>query len=407
MSSPTPPVAPRTPTINVPGSSQGLSPGDPRAGLPPRINVPGSSQGLNPGDPQVRLDAANAQLKKAKADIVSLQARKSYLKKPNAKDKKAMAAYRAKLAQYDLQIQKAKVTVATLQRQIPDLQNRVYESTGQYDKLLTGANRDAFMALQSIFNSYGLGSLAPKIYEMVKNGESADTISIQLQDTDEYKKRFAGNEARKKNGLPVYSAAEYLSIESSFDQIMRSSGFPPGFYDTRQDFADWIGRNISPKEIQDRVDLATQAAILSNPQYRAALNQMGIDNNHLAAYFLDDKRALPYLQKAAATAQVGAEALRQNLSFDQAYAEQLATQGVSADQARQGYEQIASSLDTLRALGGIYGEEWTQRTSEEATFGTSAAAVKKQGRLLSQERGAFSGAAGGARAGLGGTGGQR
>ena len=141
--------------------------------------------------------------------------------------------------------------------------------------------------------------------------------------------------------------------------------------------------------------MASQATILANPEYRAALNKMGIDDAHLTAYFLDSSRALPYLQKAAATAQVGAEALRNNLQFDQGYAENLATMGVSADQARQGYQQIAGELDTLKALGGYYGEEWNQQQSEAATFGTagSTAAQKKQQRLLSQERGQFSGGA--------------
>lgn len=373
----------------------------------PTINVGGSSQGLNPSDPQMRLDAANAQLKRTTAEITALQAQRSYLKKPNAKDKKAMAAYRAKLAQYDLRIKKAKTTMADLKKQIPDLQNKVWVANGQYDKLLTGSNRDAFMALQAVFKSYGLESLAPKIYEMVKNGESADTISLQLQDTKEYKQRFAGNEARKAAGLPVLSPAEYLSTEASYQQIMRQSGFPVGFYDTRNDFADFIGKNVSPTELQDRVNMATQAAILSNPEYRKALNQMGVDNAHLAAYFLDTDRAIPYLQKAAATAQIGSEALRNNLMFDTSYAEQLATQGISAEQARAGYQQIAQSLQTYENLGAMYGEAFNQRTAEQAVLEGQAEAVAKQKRLLSQERGAFSGGAGGGRAGLGQAGGQR
>lgn len=354
--------------------------------------------GRPPQTTSQQLDAAKAQLKGEQAKMKIYQMQKAHLKKPNPKDKKAVAKYKAQQSKYDALIKASGAKIKSLQVNIPKLQNKYYEETGQYDKLLTGSNRDAYLALKSLFDSYGLGSLADKIYNYVKNGESADTISIQLQDTPEYKQRFAGNEERKKNGLPVLSPADYLATETSYKQIMAQAGMPAGFYDQNSDFNNWIGKNISPSEIQNRVDMATQATVLSNPDYRKALNQMGIDDAHLTAYFLDTNRALPYLQKAAATAQVGAEMLRNNLQFDQSYAEQLATMGVSADQARQGYQQIAGELDTMNALGSVYGEDWNLKQSEAATFGTEGgvAAQAKQRRLLSQERGAFGGREGSA-----------
>lgn len=290
---------------------------------------------------------------------------------------------------------------------IADVQNKIYLREGQYDKLLSGSNRDAFMAVNALFKSYGLETLAPKIYEFVKNGYSADTISILLQDTSEYKSRFAGNEDRKKAGLPVLSPAEYLATESSYRQIMQSAGLPSGFYDQPSDFNKWISRNVSPSEIQSRVDLAAQATVLANPDYRKALNQMGISDSELTAYFLNPDKALPLLQKSAATAAVGAAALGQGLTFDKAYSEQLALEGISADEARSGYSQVASELETMRALGKIYGQEWSQRTSEEAAFQGSGEAINKKARLMSAERGAFSGSTGGARGGLSQAGGAR
>jgi hypothetical protein len=353
------------------------------------------------------LSDARRKLAEQQQQIKTLEAKKKALKKPNPKDKKATAAYKAKLAAYDSTLKKYKALEVKYKGQVADYQNRVWEASGQYDKLLKGTERDAYMAINALFKTYGLDSLAGKIYDYVKNGYSADTISILLQDTKEYKTRFSGNEARKTAGLPVLSPAEYLATESTYRQIMQEAGLPPGFYDSPTDFSGWIGKNISPKEVQSRVDLATQATILSNPDYRKALNQMGIDNGQITAYFLDTDRALPYIQKAAATAQIGAEALTQNLTFDVGFAEEMATRGISAEQARSGYAQIASELDTMRALGMQYGEEWNQRTGEQAAFGLGADAAQKKGRLLSRERGAFSGGSGGARAGLGSRGGAK
>lgn len=301
----------------------------------------------------------------------------------------------------------AKASLDAISKSYANLQNKYYEATGQYDKLLSGTNRDAFLAITTLFKSYGLESLAGKIYDYVKNGYSGDTISILLQDTTEYKTRFAGNEARLKAGLPVLSAGEYLATEASYRQIMESAGMPIGFYDQSSDFVKWIGKNVSPTEIQSRVDMAVQATTLAPVNYRKALEQMGISQSEMAAYFLDPARALPFLQKSAATAAIGAEALQQGLSFDQSYAEQLAMRGVTASQAHEGYGQVASELQTMQGLGSIYGQDWTQRESEESAFGTSAEATRKKAGLLSQERGAFSGGSGGARAGLGGRGGQK
>lgn len=277
----------------------------------------------------------------------------------------------------------------------------------KYENQLKGSQRDAYLAIKALFTTYGLESLAPKIFEYVKNGYSADTISILLQDSTEYKTRFAGNDARIKAGLPVLSAGEYLAVEASYRQVMESAGMPIGFYDQPSDFTKWIAKNTSPSEIQSRVDLATQATALAPPSYRKALQQMGISTAEMAAYFLDPTKALPFLQKSAATAAIGAEALQQNLTFDQGYAEQLALRGVTASQAQQGYSQVAQELDTMTDLGQIYGSEWTQRLSEESAFGTSAAATAQKSQLIGRERGSFSGAAGAAKGGLAQSGGAK
>ena len=279
-------------------------------------------------------------------------------------------------------------------------QNKYYEVTGQYDKLLTGANRDAFMALETLFKGYGLDSLAGKIYDYVKNGYSSDTISILLQDTPEYKARFKGNEARLKAGLPVLSPADYINTENAYRQVLRASGLPSGFYDSNDDFTNWISKDVSPTEVQSRVDLATQATALANPYYKQALNQMGIDDGHMAAYFLDADKSLPLLQKAAATAAIGGAALSQGVAFNQSYAEQLATIGVTATQAQQGYQQVAQELGTMQNLGAIYGQHFGQAEEEQSVFGTSAEAINKKASLVGREQGAFSGATGGAAGGL-------
>lgn len=374
----------------------------------PPGSIPGAPGSFNPtGNPTEILKKYDDQISRTNSTLKGLELQLRMLKKPHSKDKKGLAAYTATKAKITARIAEYKASLKSLTDKRAGAQNKVWESSGQYENLLKGTERDAFMAINALFKNYGLETLAGKIYDYVKNGYSADTISILLQDTQEYKSRFAGNEARKKAGLPVLSPGEYLATESSFRQIMQQAGLPAGFYDQPSDFNTWIGKNVSPSEIQTRVDLASQATVLANPDYKRALNMMGISDGEMTAYFLNPDRALPYLQKSAATAAIGGQALAQGLTFDQAYSEQLALQGISQEEAQQGYSMVAQELETMQNLGKIYGESWNQRSSEEALFEGSGEALKKKGRLLSAERGAFAGGTGGARAGLGQRGGAR
>lgn len=288
------------------------------------------------------------------------------------------------------------------------LQNSVYEASGQYEKLLSGANRDAYSALKSLFNQYGLGSLAGKIYGFIKEGHGADTIALELQDTKEYKTRFAANETRAKNGLAVLSPADYLSTEAAYRQILSSAGLPKGFYDNPADFQNWIAGDVSPTEIKSRVDLATAATGQANPEYKNALFKMyGINESDLTAYFLDRKTAEPILKKQAAAGAIGAAAIRRGFAANTLDLESYATIGITADQAEQAYSQIADGFESMLGIAGRYGTNWSQREAEQEVFTPGAArsvgaesAAEKGKRLKSQERAAFAGQQGSSVQGL-------
>lgn len=269
---------------------------------------------------------------------------------------------------------------------------------------LTGEQRDAYAAITNLFNTYGLGSLAPKIFEYIKNGFSADTISILLQDTPEYKQRFAGNEARKNKGLPVLSPAEYLSTEASYRQLMRQAGLPEGFYDQPSDFSDFIGKDVSPTELKQRVDIASQYTTLASPEAKRALSQMyGIDEGHITAYFLDPERSAASIQKQAAAAAIGAEALKRGLNIS-GNAEAYALAGVNAQQAAQAYGAIADQLPGYQAISRIYGVEVGQEQLEAALLGAPNAEAQKGAqnvtRLASWNRARAQGVSGAGQSGL-------
>src|SRR5690606_26322730 len=81
---------------------------------------------------------------------------------------------------------------------------------------LSGAQQNAYEAMLAVLRSYGLESLAGVLLQFFQDGLSEAEINIRIQETAEYKARFAGNEERRRQGLPVLSPAEYLSVEATY-----------------------------------------------------------------------------------------------------------------------------------------------------------------------------------------------
>lgn len=310
---------------------------------------------------------------------------------------RAIAAQKTRLAT------QSKARQTALER-IPALQTKYYEASGQFELLLTGENRDAYAALRSLFNQYGLGTLAPKIYEYAKQGYGGDVISLLLQDTTEYKTRFAANETRRKAGLPVLSPAEYLETENAYRQLLQASGLPKGFYDSPTDFTNWLAGDVSPSEVKSRIDLAVGSTMQANPATKQALAQMyGVDQSFITAYYLDEKRALPLLQKQAQAAQYGGEALKRGLAANVGNLEDFVTAGLSLSQVSEGFQAVAQALPNVQAIASRFGETFTQSELERDIIGgvqPSGLGEPRRKRLASQERALFSGFGGATPGGL-------
>lgn len=255
---------------------------------------------------------------------------------------------------------------------------------------LNGADRDAAVALTNLFKSYGLGSLAPVILDFVRQGYSADTVSILLQQTPEYKQRFSANDKRLAAGLPVLSPAEYLATEASYRQIMSAAGLPIGFYDQPSDFTNWIASDVSPTEVQSRVQEASNLVNQADPNTLAYFRQH-YTTGDLVAYALDQKKALPLIQKQVQAAEIGGAALNQGLSIGTDRAEQLANAGVTQSQAQSGFGFVQENLAATQKLGDIYGTQVSQEDLVNEVFNNDAAATQKRRTLASKERASFGG----------------
>ena len=264
---------------------------------------------------------------------------------------------------------------------------------------------DAFAVLESGFKEAGIDD--PEFFRELKKfmvlGYGPERATLELRKTKAYQTRFAGNQARLDAGLNVLSEAAYLELENSYMETLRAYGqqgfFGPDKKLAKSKMAQLIGNDISATEFKDRIDTVVTRVNNSDPAIKNTLKSFyGIGDEDLVGYFLNPKENLPRLQEKVAAAEIGSAALAQKgLTTSVASAEALAKLGITKEQARAGYQDIAEVLPTGSKLGQIYDEEgidYTQKTAEEEVFGQLESAKRKRLRLAEKEIASFSGSSG-------------
>lgn len=261
---------------------------------------------------------------------------------------------------------------------------------------LSGSQQSAFDLFLQILGGYGLdigGDFVDVLKQFVIDGYTPDQIDLiapELQKTTAWKTRFPGWDARVAAGYNQISVGEYLQLENQYKRIMQENGLPAGFYDDPSDFGAWIGNNVSPDEIRDRVNIAGNAARQVDPTARNLLTKFyGVTAGDLTAYFLDQSRALPTLDRQYKAANVAGWAVRSGLDASSAARyEDLVDKGVTVDQAASAYGTIAQLNKTVGGLAGIYGDSYNQTDAEnDVFFGQS----EKRRKIVGQEQATFGG----------------
>lgn len=255
------------------------------------------------------------------------------------------------------------------------------------------ATQNAADALTSLFNQYGLGSLSGEIVKLAQQGLGNDSITLQLQQSDVYKQRFKANDTRVKNGMNALSPAEYIATESAYRQIMSNAGLPVGFYDSQEDFTNFIAKDISPTELQNRVSAATEA-IQQAPASTLNYAKQWYGVGDLVAYALDPDKASSLVEARLKAAEAGALAQQNGTTVSQGLAEQIGYQNPTFAQLQQGFGQVGQEVDTATKLGQIYGLDTNADDLVKLTFLNDAGADKKLKTLASQERAQFGGSSG-------------
>jgi hypothetical protein len=289
---------------------------------------------------------------------------------------------------------------------------RIFSDLAAYNAYITKTAADekarkgqsAYDLLFSEFDRYGLGALIEPLKGFIQDGLSEAELTLRLRDTDAYKKRFAANQARIKNGLRAVSEAEYIQLEDQYQDVMRRYGLPESYY-TRGDmgrqegFEKFIGGDVSAVELEDRIQTAQTRVVNANPEVSKALREFypEITGGDILAYALDPAQAITNIKRKVGAAEIGAGAMQAGLKTGLARAEELQRYGVTKETAQQGFGTIASGLERGRQLSQIYNQpDYTQAVAESEVFALpDAEKARRQRRKLGQlETTTFSGTSG-------------
>jgi LysM repeat protein len=281
---------------------------------------------------------------------------------------------------------------------------------------------DSIAAISALLSSYGIGDLSTAITDAVIKGYSSDTIQLIMQDpkgTDPlavaFQTRFPANKARLAAGKSVLSPAEYLAAERSYSQVLQSYGVAS--LATRDKMNAFITNDISAAEVSDRVGLAITRVKNADADTKAALALYYpmLNQSDIVGAVLDPAEGLPALQRKVQMAEIGGAALAQGLKTVDAAGkltgidikmgqEALASLGVTKEQARAGFQQVAEVTPRAEFLSSIStGEDYNQLQAEQEAFQGLASAKRARVALTEQEKARFSGSSGTSKASLGQT----
>jgi hypothetical protein len=279
---------------------------------------------------------------------------------------------------------------------------------------------DAFEVLKTELTNLGLPEFVPIIQGYITQDISPSVAPTLLEQTDVYKQRFIGNEARRQKGLQQLDMAGYLNAERDYRQLLKQYNLSA--LDNKETYAALIGGDVSLDEATDRItdvfnkiDNADATLKQSIGQY---FNQYGvtdptIQKQQVALAILSGDQGAKALQKTLQKAQLRAGAQFAGISVGEAAIEELQRQASASGVAdvyglaKQGFSTLAQTQAETERLTQIYGAQPTtvaetaipaqvapktdEELKQEAFFGLASQRRKK---LQEKERAAFSGATG-------------
>lgn len=251
-------------------------------------------------------------------------------------------------------------------------------------------DEEGFALIKGLLAEYGLEELSEFVRGMIVKGAGKAEIELALRGTDQFKKRFRAIEARRQAGKNALTPGEIINYENQARAMLREAALPEGFYDTPDDFADYLINDVSIAELGERI-AARQRDVFAIPaEARSEFRRLyNLGEGDLTAYFLDPTKALPVLKRRQEAGIRSGAAIRAGFgSLNTTEAERLVDLGVSEGQAQQGFGTLMESRELFTPID--LGEDVITREEQvEATFSDNAAARQRIQRRQRRRQATF------------------
>ncbi|MBA2707818.1 MAG: hypothetical protein H0U59_08460 [Gemmatimonadaceae bacterium] len=270
----------------------------------------------------------------------------------------------------------------------------------------TAGQRDALAYIRSILEDFftdpaDINSLVDFAWQQILKGTSNVEIVQGLRQTEPYKREYGTViDGQRAAGLTVSSEAEIRGYREGAAALMRQAGLPTGFYDSREDFDGYLIGNVSLSELGTRINDGYVRYLQEPDESRAELESM-YGAGAGVAWFLDPGKALPVLQRQLAAASISGASIRTGYGkLTTGEAEDLASLGVTSDQAQRGFANLEDSKELFTPLNDS--EDTIGRGEQiDAAFRGNANAQRRIERRRANRLAAFQGGGGAAATGQG------
>ena len=294
-------------------------------------------------------------------------------------------------------------------------QKKYWEDKAAADAAAAAAQTNRLIDItRQYFKANGMDAFINAMDKYVRAGYSGDDVMVMIKNDADYKdawnKRFTGNAERVKNGLTELLPAAYIAMEQGYKQAMLKHQMPTTLFDDPADFASLIANDVSAVEANDRLQKASDYINYSgNAEVKRQLRELyGMSDSEMAAYVLDPKRTMAYLDSETRRnmnkANVGGAAVTQGVELGNALRDEIASSYDSINSAYTStfndstakFGKVAEETPAYQRLGALSNDVATAdelvREQFNLTGGTGVIGKKKV--LASQERARFSGQSG-------------
>jgi outer membrane biosynthesis protein TonB len=255
--------------------------------------------------------------------------------------------------------------------------------------------------LINLFKAQGITdeAFATFISNNIMNDVSEAQTLIELYDQPAYKLRFPGM-AKLRTKNRTITEAEYIGLENQMVQTLKFFDLPAGFYDDRATLGKIIENEVSPKEVQDRAQMAQDLARAADPNVRNALMDFyKVGEGAITAYFLNADKALPLLQKSAKAAEIAGIGKTYGFAnFGMAEAEQLGVQDayakLSASDLTKAFGQASQLASTQSRLAYLDKDTYSDREALDAILEGDQKAILASTKRAQREQARFGGSSG-------------